>query len=53
MVLLAQYCVLATFAILNVAELRLRSQSGCGLVLDQNPSFVDGHQSLFVNKLDF
>jgi hypothetical protein len=31
------------FAILNVAELRLRSQKGCGLVLDQKTSFVKGH----------
>ena len=31
------------FEILDVVPLRLRSQKGCGLVLNQNLPFLDGH----------
>jgi hypothetical protein len=33
-----------SFAILDVALLRLRLQTRCGLGLNQNPPFLDGHQ---------
>ena len=32
------------FAILGVAALRLRLRNRCGLGLNQNPPFLDGHQ---------
>jgi hypothetical protein len=31
------------FAILDVAALRLRLRNRCGLGLNQNPPFLDGH----------
>jgi hypothetical protein len=39
----AQYCVLGIFSILDVGALRLRSKKSCGLVLNQNLLFLDGH----------
>jgi hypothetical protein len=39
--------VFSLFALLGVAALRLRLRNRCGLGLNQNPPFLDGHELVF------